>query len=38
MDEKGFLIGKLQKVKRVISKDAFEHGRLIGAGQNDSRE
>ena len=38
MDEKGFLLGKLQKVKRVVSKEAFESGQLLGAGQDGSRE
>jgi hypothetical protein len=32
MDEKGFLIGLLQKVQRVFTKEAFEKGKLIGAG------
>lgn len=38
MDEKGFLIGKLQKTQRVFTKDLYKQGRLGGAGQDGSRE
>jgi len=32
MDEKGFLIGILQKVKRIFNKDLEKRGKLISAG------
>jgi len=35
---KGFLIGVLQKVQRVFTKEAFEKGNLLGAGQDGNRE
>ena len=38
MDEKGFLIGILQKVKRVFNKDSEKRGKLIGAGQDGNHE
>jgi hypothetical protein len=38
MDEKGFLIGILQKVKRIFNKDSEKRGKLIGAGQDGNRE
>ena len=38
MDEKGFLIGRLQKTRRVVSRDLYEQGRLLGAGQDGNRE
>ena len=38
MDEKGFLIGVLQKVQRIFTKEAFEKGKLLGAGQDGNRE
>ena len=38
MDEKGFLIGVLQKTKRVFDIDHFRSGKLIGAGQDGNRE
>ncbi|SMR41372.1 unnamed protein product [Zymoseptoria tritici ST99CH_1E4] len=38
MDEKGFLIGMLQKTKRVFTKDHFKSGRLVGNIQDSSRE
>ena len=38
MDEKGFLLGKLHKTKRVVNKKAVESGKLLGSGQDGSRE
>lgn len=38
MDEKGFIIGVLQKTKRVFTKADYERQRLLGAGQDGSRE
>jgi hypothetical protein len=38
MDEKGFLISRLQKTQRVFTKDLYKQGKLVGASQNDSRE
>ena len=38
MDEKGFLIGRLQKTQRVFTKDLYKQGKLVGAGQDGSRE
>ncbi|SMY21355.1 unnamed protein product [Zymoseptoria tritici ST99CH_1A5] len=38
MDEKGFLIGMLQKTKRVFTKEHLTSGRLIGNIQDGSRE
>jgi len=38
MDEKGFLIGRTHKAKRVFNKDLKASGRLLGAGQDGSRE
>jgi len=38
MDEKGFLIGQLQKVKRVFPKALMQQQRLLGTGQDGSRE
>jgi hypothetical protein len=38
MDEKGFLIGALQKVKRVFTKKVFEAGRLKHVVQDGNRE
>ena len=38
MDEKGFLIGVLSKVKRVFSKSAFEEGKLRHIIQDGNRE
>ena len=38
MDEKGFLIGILSKLKRIFSKNAWEKTSLIGAGQDGNRE
>jgi hypothetical protein len=38
MDEKGFLIGVIQKSKRVFTKSAVKRGQLIGAGQDGNRE
>ncbi|KAI7705110.1 hypothetical protein KC353_g13077 [Hortaea werneckii] len=38
MDEKGFLLGRLQKTQRVFAKDSQKHGKLVGAGQDGSRE
>jgi hypothetical protein len=38
MDEKGFLIGRLQKTRRVFTKDSYKQGKAIEAGQNDGRE
>ena len=37
MDEKGFLMGQLQKARRVISKDSELQAKLITAGQDGSR-
>ena len=38
MDEKGFLLGILQKTKRVFTQAYFESGKLLGAGQDGNRE
>jgi hypothetical protein len=38
MDEKGFLIGLLQKVKRMFPKVLMKKQKLLGAGQDGSRE
>jgi hypothetical protein len=38
MDEKGFLISRLQKTQRVFTKDLYKQGKLVGASQNGSRE
>jgi len=38
MDEKGFLIGHLQKTRRIFSKAMMESQRLLGSGQDGSRE
>ena len=38
MDEKGFLIGILTKMKRIFSKEQANSGRLAGAAQNGNRE
>ncbi|KAI6788227.1 hypothetical protein KC361_g9166 [Hortaea werneckii] len=38
MDEKGFLIGKLQKTRRIFTRELYEQSTLTGAGQDGSRE
>jgi len=38
MDEKGFLIGLLQKTRRVFSLKHSDSGKLLGAGQDGNRE
>jgi hypothetical protein len=38
MDEKGFLIGHLQKVKRIFPKALMQQQKLLGTGQDGSRE
>ena len=38
MDEKGFLIGRVRKAKRVFNKDLKASGKPLGAGQDSSRE
>jgi hypothetical protein len=38
MDEKGFMIGVMNKQRRIFSKDAFEKGRIIGATHDGNRE
>jgi len=38
MDEKGFLIGVLLKLKRIFLKNAWEKTSLISAGQDNNRE
>ena len=38
MDEKGFLIKILLKLKRIFLKDIWEKASLIGAGQDNNRE
>jgi hypothetical protein len=38
MDEKGFLLGILNKAKRVFTKAHFNKGKLLGAGQDGNRE
>jgi hypothetical protein len=38
MDEKGFLIGHLQKVQRIFPKALMKQQKLLGAGQDGSRE
>jgi hypothetical protein len=37
-DERGFLVGRTHKAKRVFNKDLKASGRLLGAGQDRSRE
>ena len=38
MDEKGFLIGVLNKSKRIYTKSEAVRGRLFGASQDGNRE
>ena len=38
MDEKGFLLGRITKAKRVFPKDLKASGKLLGTGQDGSRE
>jgi len=38
MDEKGFLLGRITKAKRIFPKDLKSSERLLGAGQDGSRE
>jgi hypothetical protein len=38
MDEKGFLLGRITKAKRVFPKDLKASEKLLAAGQDGSRE
>ena len=38
MDEKGFMIGKLQKTKRIFNLEHWASGKLRGAGEDGNRE
>jgi len=38
MDEKGFLIGQHQKVSRIFPKALMQQQKLLGTGQDGSRE
>ena len=38
MDEKGFMIGKLQKTKRIFNLNHYGSGKLVGAGEDGNRE
>jgi hypothetical protein len=38
MDERGFLLGRLNKVRRIFSKDLKGSGKLLGAAQDGSRD
>jgi hypothetical protein len=38
MEEKGFLIGRLQKVRKIFPKALMQQQRLLGTGQDGSRE
>ena len=38
MDEKGFLLGKLQKTQRVFTKGLYNHGKVLSSGGDGSRE
>jgi hypothetical protein len=38
MDEKGFLIGHLQKVQRIFPKALMARQKLLGTGQDGNRE
>ncbi|KAF2228324.1 CENP-B protein, partial [Viridothelium virens] len=38
LDEKGFLIGCLQKQRRIFNREAYKQGKLIGAGQDGNRD
>ena len=38
MDEKGFIIGKLQKIKRIFNVEHFANGKLKGAGEDGNRD
>jgi hypothetical protein len=38
MDEKGFMLGQINKQRRIVTKDAFKKGRVIGATQDGNRE
>jgi hypothetical protein len=38
MDEKGFLLGKATKAKRIFPRDLRSSRKLLGAGQDGSRE
>src|SRR4051794_27421367 len=37
MDEKGFLIGLINKMLRIFSRQQWEEGKLFGAGQDGNR-
>ena len=38
MDKKGFLIGYIQKQRRIFYREALEQGKLLGVAQDGSRE
>jgi len=38
MDEKGFFLGRITKAKRIFPKDLWASQKLLGAGQDGSRE
>lgn len=38
MDEKGFMIGKLQKTKRIFNLQHYASGKLLGSGEDGNRE
>jgi hypothetical protein len=38
MDEKGFMIGKLQKTKRIFNLQHYTNGKLRGAGEDGNQE
>jgi len=38
MDEKGFMMGQIQKSHRVFTKDTYEANKLVAAGQDGNRE
>lgn len=38
MDEKGFIIGQSSSTKRILTREAYESGRIKGASQDGNRE
>jgi hypothetical protein len=38
MDEKGFILGKIQKTRRIFTQQWQEQGKLLGAVQDGNRE
>ena len=38
IDEKGFMLGALLKIRRIFTRAEFERGSLLSAGQDGSRQ